>query len=202
MGKKILKIKQIGLSVNDLQVVKSLCWISANRPRAYKMQAPGEAPDFYLVDGDQPEAIAQCESARAQHAGPVVMLTSGNATGVTHHVLRRPVVASRMLAAFDEVAIRLLGHTPELVISEEVASPTTKIAGIINGGGVSRLGVALVVDDSPTVRKQLELGLRNLGVEVEVAEDGDTALKKVAFNRYDIVFLDVNMPELSGYETA
>lgn len=205
MSKKVLKIMQIGLSVNDLQVVKSLCWISVNRPRAYAMQGPGELPDFYLVDGDKPEAVALCEKARARHAAPVVLLTSGAANGVAHHVLRRPVVASRMLGAFDEVAIHLLGHTPELSIGEEAELPGARIGSMIRGAELPgaagpRLGWALVVDDSPTVRKQLEFGLQNLGVDVDVAEDGNVALNKLAANRYDIVFLDVVLPGADGYQ--
>jgi two-component system cell cycle response regulator len=206
--KVILKVMPAGLSDNDLQIVKSLCAICANRSRVYVICPPGERPDFYLIDGDKPESIAQSKAARALHPAPAIVLTNRDAAHEAHSVLRRPVVASRILAAFDELAIRL-GHTPELRIGDGTEQPVSRLSGILNGSGPTTLhmgaiaprrGLALVVDDSPTVRKQLELSLQSLGVDVEVAEDGDIALRKIALNRYDIIFLDVVLPGADGYQ--
>lgn len=212
-----IRIMPVGMPAQDLQVVKSLCWISANRPRAYVMCAPGERPDFYLVDGDKSGAIVQAEAARARHSAPVIVLASNDAAAGPHAFLRRPIVASRMLKAFDDLAILVLGRTPDINIGEGAVLPAGRLSGIINrseqstlqmgpatrmrgGATAPRLGTALVVDDSPTVRKQLELGLNNLGVDVDLAEDGDTAMHKAQFNRYDIIFLDVVLPGADGYQ--
>ncbi|MEZ5534190.1 MAG: response regulator [Thiolinea sp.] len=61
---------------------------------------------------------------------------------------------------------------------------------------------ALVVDDSAAIRKQLELELRDAGISADFAEDGEQALEKVAANRYDLIFLDIIMPGIDGYETC
>ena len=59
----------------------------------------------------------------------------------------------------------------------------------------------LLVDDSNTMRRIQKNTLQNLGFnEVDEAEDGEEALKKVAANEYDLVLMDWNMPNLSGLD--
>jgi twitching motility two-component system response regulator PilG len=68
----------------------------------------------------------------------------------------------------------------------------------------SRKGAAkvLVVDDSATIRRSAEVFLRQGGYEVMLAEDGFAALSKIASQRPDLVFCDVMMPRLNGYQTC
>ena len=60
----------------------------------------------------------------------------------------------------------------------------------------------LVVDDSATIRRSAEVFLRQGGYEVMLAEDGFAALSKIASQRPDLVFCDVMMPRLDGYQTC
>ena len=60
----------------------------------------------------------------------------------------------------------------------------------------------LVVDDSATIRRSAEVFLRQGGYEVILAEDGFAALSKIASQRPDLVFCDVMMPRLNGYQTC
>lgn len=59
---------------------------------------------------------------------------------------------------------------------------------------------ALVIDDSPTVRKRLELALRAAYVDVDAAVTGEDGLQLIATRNYDIVFLDVVLPGEDGYK--
>lgn len=61
---------------------------------------------------------------------------------------------------------------------------------------------ALVVDDSASIRKQLELELRAAKIKAEFAETGEEALEKSAHKQYDLVFLDIVMPGIDGYEVC
>ncbi len=58
----------------------------------------------------------------------------------------------------------------------------------------------LVVDDEPFILRSLSYVLRREGFEVSEARDGEEALQKIDAVRPDLVFLDVMMPRLNGYE--
>ncbi len=60
----------------------------------------------------------------------------------------------------------------------------------------------LVIDDSKTIRRTAETLLSKEGCDVYTAEDGFDALAKIADHQPDIVFVDIMMPRLNGYETC
>ncbi len=60
----------------------------------------------------------------------------------------------------------------------------------------------LVVDDSNTIRRSAEIFLRQGGFEVLLAEDGFDALSKIHDHEPDLVFCDILMPRLDGYQTC
>jgi twitching motility two-component system response regulator PilG len=60
----------------------------------------------------------------------------------------------------------------------------------------------LVIDDSKTIRRTAETLLSKEGCKVFTAEDGFDALSKIADHRPDIVFVDIMMPRLDGYQTC
>ena len=60
----------------------------------------------------------------------------------------------------------------------------------------------LVIDDSNTIRRSAEMFLRQAGYEVILAEDGFDALAKIADHQPDLVFVDIMMPRLDGYQTC
>ncbi len=63
-------------------------------------------------------------------------------------------------------------------------------------------GKALIVDDEPANRLLLKMLLKKIGYEVTEAEDGAKAVDQFAADRPDIVFMDVMMPVMDGYEAA
>lgn len=60
----------------------------------------------------------------------------------------------------------------------------------------------MVIDDSHTIRRTAEIFLKSVGCEVILAEDGFDALAKVTHHRPDIIFIDIMMPRLDGYQTC
>jgi twitching motility two-component system response regulator PilG len=60
----------------------------------------------------------------------------------------------------------------------------------------------LVIDDSKTIRRTAETLLSKEGCEVYTAVDGFDALAKIADYQPDIVFVDIMMPRLDGYQTC
>ncbi len=60
----------------------------------------------------------------------------------------------------------------------------------------------LVIDDSKTIRRTAETLLKKEGCEVITANDGFEALSKIADYHPDIIFVDIMMPRLDGYQTC
>ena len=83
--------------------------------------------------------------------------------------------------------------TPEAICEDLVTEAET---------ADSYLYLALVVDDSAAIRKQLEIELRNAQIKAEFAETGEEALEKSQSKLYDLVFLDIIMPGIDGYEVC
>ena len=64
------------------------------------------------------------------------------------------------------------------------------------------LAKVLVIDDSNTIRRSAEIFLRQGGYEVVLAEDGFDALAKVNDHAPGLIFCDILMPRLDGYQTC
>ena len=70
---------------------------------------------------------------------------------------------------------------------------------------VSQTGLnakVMVIDDSKTIRRSAETLLRKAGCEVVTAIDGFEALAKITLHKPDIIFVDIMMPRLDGYQTC
>ena len=68
-------------------------------------------------------------------------------------------------------------------------------------GSLSGLRV-MVIDDSKTIRRTAETLLKREGAEVVTATDGFEALAKIADQQPQIIFVDIMMPRLDGYQTC
>ncbi|KMM84678.1 twitching motility two-component system response regulator PilG [Pseudomonas taetrolens] len=60
----------------------------------------------------------------------------------------------------------------------------------------------MVIDDSKTIRRTAEMLLKNVGCEVITAIDGFDALAKIVDHHPNIIFVDIMMPRLDGYQTC
>jgi len=81
----------------------------------------------------------------------------------------------------------------EQLNSEADSSETT--------AGAKKLRI-LVVDDSATIRRSAETMLSNEGCEVITAENGFEALSKITRHQPNLIFVDIMMPRLDGYQTC
>jgi twitching motility two-component system response regulator PilG len=68
--------------------------------------------------------------------------------------------------------------------------------------GAPSAAKVLVIDDSNTIRRSAEIFLRQGGYEVVLAEDGFDALAKVNDHDPQLIFCDILMPRLDGYQTC
>lgn len=75
-------------------------------------------------------------------------------------------------------------------------------SGKMNGSSADSGLRILVVDDSATIRRSAESMLTTEGYEVVTAENGFEALSKVARHNPNLIFVDIMMPRLDGYQTC
>jgi twitching motility two-component system response regulator PilG len=75
-------------------------------------------------------------------------------------------------------------------------------SGKMNGNAARSQLRILVVDDSSTIRRSAETMLAAEGYDVVTAENGFEALSMVARHSPDLIFVDIMMPRLDGYQTC
>jgi CheY-like chemotaxis protein len=131
--------------------------------------------DLVLVEEDKLEALTP-------YAGTAAVVGLGGAPRHGRQVhLVKPVRRARLAA----------------VVAELAAGVPQRLA---DGRRVG--GRALVVEDNIVNQRVLALLLESTGMAVDIAEDGRQALARMGVERYDVVFMDCQMPELDGLEAT
>lgn len=199
--KRAFGVSLFGFSERERRILRSVTALSTARARRYTFhESNGGGPDLYLVDGDDAAAVNLWKQVHATSPAPTAFVADPNRCDFGKWCLRRPIVPSRLFTLLDEITVQELRFLPELYIGENAASPTAPVE--VKSAQTKSTGRALVVDDSPTVRKQIELGLRLRNVAVDFAETGEQGLSLISANAYDIVFLDVVLPGIDGYQVC
>jgi signal transduction histidine kinase/CheY-like chemotaxis protein/ligand-binding sensor domain-containing protein len=91
--------------------------------------------------------------------------------------------------------------TVKLELGSEEPAQAAKSTAHIQAPPENR-GTILVVEDNQINQKVLTRQLMNLGYAIEVAENGAEAVEMVKSGRYDLVFMDVQMPVMDGFQAT
>jgi CheY-like chemotaxis protein len=180
--------------------------------RAYLLSPQdGHDTDILLVNADNPAALVEKNQLTAHYpALAVVFASQGPLTPAPQHHLRGMVTAARLLAVLDNVSCGTQSTNTPVTESVHAAEsqPVTVVAAIVTPVEQPASGKqgyrVLVVDDSLAIQKSLELKLAALAqvAQVDCADSGEIALEKATAFNYDLIFLDVMMPGIDGYETC
>lgn len=101
---------------------------------------------------------------------------------------------AQVLFALNRVVDAMVQRRREAELAQALA------AGLmVADHGERRRPRALIVDDSPTVRRQLSLALHQIGLDSEAVASAREALDVLAMRRYEMVLADVVMPDMDGY---
>jgi two-component system sensor histidine kinase BarA len=84
----------------------------------------------------------------------------------------------------------------------DINHPTSQSGKTQTGGSMRNIGSILIVDDNEINQKLLRVYLQSMGFLVSVSKDGYSALNVLARQPVDLIFLDLHMPGMNGYETA
>lgn len=93
---------------------------------------------------------------------------------------------------------RLVTNREEVMSQEYLSTIENNIEEVGDAGNLC----VLVVDDSATIRRSAETMLTNAGYNVVTAENGFEALSKITRHNPDLIFVDIMMPRLDGYQTC
>ncbi|MDB5421202.1 MAG: integral rane sensor hybrid histidine kinase [Brevundimonas sp.] len=119
----------------------------------------------------------------------------------------QPASASAPVSATDAALAALLAmdlepvRAPDLITVEPAIKPAAEVAEMADEVEEQALRI-LVVDDHDINRRAVELILSPLGCDIASAADGMAALRLCETDAYDVIFMDVRMPELDGRETT
>lgn len=162
--------------------------------------------DVAIIDADRTDLPEGLDRLRGDSPELVeVYVSESGAAGTSRYrIAKKSLVLHcfRLLESIADTKMRgnLAGPPPAARVAE-TAVPAGHADDAATIGRPDALKLrGLVVDDSATVRAQLEVTLQRCGLEVETAEEGEAALAKLQSGIFDLVFLDVVMPGLNGYE--
>lgn len=212
-GKKEYSLGLIGFKPIERTTVTSICSLSHGRGRSYSVagESASANADIFLVDAESEDAMLQWQEIKASKSSvpPVIMVSkveqaaSGEAKQYT---LRRGGMAARLLRLLEEITRTEFNYKPKLVVGSG-AIPDAEDVSMLGSSkpkpadGVT-VGRALVVDDSLSVRTQMELCLQAEHLKVDTAENAMEAFELIKHHHYDIIFMDVVMPGMDGYQAC
>ena len=204
---KVLSLALFGFSEHERRVLGSMLKLAAARGRRYLVSEGGEREraDIGIVNGDQPQAVAEWRRCRAGGERMPSVVVGVNPSAEDGAVaVTRPFSVRRLLEALDRVTITNLRYVPELTIADRTEGAGMAESVMVQATEAARSAKrsgsrALVVDDSPPVRKLMEIQLGLYGIDVAFATTGEEALQSLDERHFDIVFLDVMLPGMDGY---
>ena len=198
-------VATFGIPDFERQILDRIFRLSSARTETYDLATEGEehSADIALVDPSTQKALTQWRKIVSEHPHIKSVKVVPDERTDPSPSLSRPFLAKRVLTVLDGVVTDKPAR-PQSTNRDSAASkadagrqqpPTTKDER-------SAHYRALVVDDSKMIRTQVGIALRDADVEVEYAESGEQALEIVSQQMFDIIFLDVLMTGLDGYEVC
>jgi len=199
-----------GFSDNEQKALDRAFMLSKVRPRHYlRWQEGRQRPDICIVNEDLPAGPRDWMELRGRLAGallPVIRVGfAEQATalfdGALNVFFKRPVLANRILKTLDDLVTDAYQFAPELAIHDAMAAPTQSERAQPQEPAHSAKRI-MVVDDSESVRTMMEMQLTKAGYAVDFAASGEESLRKALEQSYDLIFLDIMLPGINGYEVV
>lgn len=212
MNEHPVSVAIIGIPAPEEKRLHAAFRHSETRATTYALAGLETIPDILMVNADDPESLVKWRQyrdrlANAGNSIPASVLVSQNREFQTqHYQVRRPLIASRAISILDQVTSNELGRSDDVAFAtatnvtsvavDKTPNSDSAVADTATDNGYS----ALVVDDSLPVRIQLDQALKPFARRVDFAENGEEAFELINANSYDLIFLDVILPGVDGYE--
>jgi two-component system, cell cycle response regulator len=225
-----LSVWPVGFDTAVVERIKNILNMPRQTGSSYHMAANAMGKiDVLLVNYDNSNALLECNRLLSNHCpkAKVVALSQGPLTNPPLHHIRGMLTASRLLTVLDKLPtpapvlapVKPL-HSPHIQQPEfkkpeqqapkalfpqptvvPISPPPPSLVSDKTGQETYR---ALIVDDSMAIQMSIKLKLQTIAqiTQIDFAINGESALAKAAATHYDLIFLDVMMPGIDGYETC
>jgi signal transduction histidine kinase/DNA-binding response OmpR family regulator len=164
---------------------------------------PSPPPDFIIVDSSYPMDVSvdsvlawksQHEGAGTKILGLTVATVLGPgfaANGIYDAKIPKPFRIEALTAALCDL------------LSDRFTAPAVPVSALSDRTFASRYPLRiLIAEDNSTNRKVISHTLRRLGYEPEMVENGRACLDRLLASEFDLVLMDLQMPEMDGYEAT
>lgn len=202
--KNTFSVATVGIdeTKSEMKVITSVLSISKTREPSFELQdrsANKELPDVVIVNADDVSAVERWHAYHLMNEAKAkisALMIGTEEPEECKYYLGRPLIANRLLVLLERIVTEEHDYMPASVFGEvgddvEIESIEIKASSNIR---------VLVVDDSLPIRTQLKLALSDITKNVDFAEDGEKAMALLEENQYNIVFLDVVLPDVDGYK--
>lgn len=218
-----------GLSDKDRVVFDRVIEFIKKKGKNFHVCSTPDSADLFIIN-DHPDAILSAQEYHQSQY--LLIITDDGNCSVGDYCLKRPLLITRVMRAIDEsgkecqskglknsnvttaptvenlhpnnVALKtaptaLSALAAQSPTPQTTAPPPSRVTATVTPEIEFQ---ALIVDDSAAIRKQLEIELRGTNIHPEYAVSGEEALEKIGKKQYDLIFLDIIMPGINGYEVC
>lgn len=195
MKKRELKVAVFTAQQRDMRVIGIVLTHLKSAKYAFSIAERGaESPiDVALVDDSDPDMCKRLAAATARRPQlPVVYLVHEAGPAGARCELPSGQLMMQLLPTLERLLQRIDAQ-PATVAARPTSATVTALPH-----APAKLR-ALVVDDSQTVRTQLANVMSNIGMACDIADGAKSALAQLAHRQYDLIYVDVMMPDMDGY---
>ncbi|MGD8575307.1 MAG: response regulator, partial [Gammaproteobacteria bacterium] len=186
------RIYHIGLEKREILVIRSLFRLAPQLNDRFVFGEPtdDDAADILFVNGDDTKSLKELDALRKKRVELIPILVVSHDREIPDlRTIKKPLAFKKFMEILD------------LITSAE---SEVKINSDTGGARHARI---LVVDDSFPARQYMkfkleELSRDSMSLTVDFADTGESGIASVEANDYDLIFLDVVLPSMDGYEVC
>ena len=201
-------IAMCGVSGKDARMVEIVVSRAPNMKFKYELVQAANASrcDIVLMDAQASTAKGELAALQTKFGkAPVIYVSDDGTLGDPPYRIARRTLLLHVLRTLEEIGnvqMRSVVAAPAPPATAAVQTAANDAAIAIPAQTESRKLdplSALIVDDSLTVRTQLQGALDRIGIKAQLADGGQAAMQSVQRQRFELIFLDVVMPGMDGY---
>lgn len=191
-----LKVGLIDLNERDVEKFEKIFQASHSRDRRYELTTNEDAMDIVIASSD--ENKRRTDFIAIYPDVPMVSVGKGDKPEWSFDHVKGLILATRVIRILDAINVE-----PKAVVAVAPVSAPAESSQPLAVDSRQAIHI-LIVDDSEMMQKQIasELSKVSMPMTIDYAFSGEETLEKVRTKKPELIFLDVMMPGMDGYETC